>query len=293
MLNGGRIDDACTGTLDPTATSFRDRHLLATADGFIGARKWLDAGVGKTLRPVLRPRRQRLGLQLPGGRRSGAGGPGRSRCDAGLQDQFRNRRRAAGLVTHRSRAAAAASARQCFDGAAGGADANAEVSALVGLAPALTQTPAAAMTVRGRPSIPWMHASSTPTPAASPSTPAARSIRARCHRARRHADVGGRQLVAWPATPRLHDRVTPSAALTGGEMMFLAAFGMPPAAFRVQPAVVRMTCVPIAPRSCSSPWTRSRAACCGSTATWVWAAAPTLDLGTAAAPARCWWSMAT
>ena len=37
--------------------------------------------------------------------------------------------------------------------------------------------------------------------------------------------------------------LTPSGTLSKGEMMFLAAFGMPPAAFRLQPAVVRLSCV--------------------------------------------------
>jgi hypothetical protein len=36
--------------------------------------------------------------------------------------------------------------------------------------------------------------------------------------------------------------VVTAGGLTGGEMMFLAAFGMPPAVYRTLPAVVRMTC---------------------------------------------------
>jgi hypothetical protein len=36
--------------------------------------------------------------------------------------------------------------------------------------------------------------------------------------------------------------LTPSGGLSRGEMMFLATFGMPPAAYRLQPAVVRLSC---------------------------------------------------
>ncbi len=128
----------------------------------------------------------------------------------------------------------------CIDGAGDRADANAEVNALIGLAPASTQTPVAAVTVRGRLDAPdavfsnlfaegvainaggVVNAPNVSGPAGTPIGSAA-----------------ARVVVA--SDPSLSFQAI-AGVLTRGEMMFLAAFGAPPAAYRLQPAVVRVDC---------------------------------------------------
>ena len=128
----------------------------------------------------------------------------------------------------------------CVAGAAGGSDARATVSVLLGLAPSLTQTPAAALTVRG---------TFTANGAVSVSNADAVTNGVTI-------DAGGAvdaplRLLSTPVRPLDASMAVADTSLSGlgtvgglspGERMFLASFGMPPAAYRTQPAVVRMTC---------------------------------------------------
>jgi hypothetical protein len=130
----------------------------------------------------------------------------------------------------------------CIADAALASDATASVSTLLGLAPSLTQTPAAALTVRGA------------------LTAGDALVVSNADRATNGVtiDAGGlvsaplASLSTLPGTPADASKVesdnslsglSPAGAQTPGGMMFLATFGMDAAAYRTQPAVVRMTCV--------------------------------------------------
>jgi hypothetical protein len=124
---------------------------------------------------------------------------------------------------------------QCFAGAGQRSDAVAEVNALVGLAPSLTQTHAAALTVRG--DLVALDAKVSNDQGVVINAGGAISV----------TELNIKGPAGSPALKIDHDSalsdVDLAGGLTGGEMMFLAAFGMPPAAFRAQPAVVRTTCI--------------------------------------------------
>ena len=130
---------------------------------------------------------------------------------------------------------------RCFDPVGRKSDALAEVNALVALAVSLAQPPAAALTVRGDLIASDARISNSdgvvinaggvvnPPPAV------------------KNPYVTGP--AGSPARVQEGDRSLPTAAWTAsaggqtlGEMMFLANFGMDPATYRTQPAVVRVAC---------------------------------------------------
>ncbi|MCU0920252.1 MAG: pilus assembly PilX N-terminal domain-containing protein [Burkholderiaceae bacterium] len=242
MLNGGRIDSACVSSDDPADSSFRDRYLRIVDDaGRLDARRWMNGGTEASL--------------LPSCVRDGGGWS--CSCPVSGNPVLAAPAATAGTPAFRVEFSAVAGrphlvrvfvrgcsnwGTPCIAGATNRTEASAEVNAIVGLAPALTQTPVAAITVRGP-------LSATDAVFASP------------ERVGLAVNVGldaplqPLQLVGPPGMPVSHaDSVLvrrfdnslwglPSAGtLSKGEMMFLAGFGMPPAAFRVQAAVRRIVC---------------------------------------------------
>ena len=129
---------------------------------------------------------------------------------------------------------------ECYAGAGGRSDANARVSALIGLAPALTQTPVAAITVRGA-------LDALDADFVNPDTTGIAVNAGGIADAPRVAGPAGMSASSAQSTLVVDtdeslSNVTLAGGLSPGEMMFLATFGMPPAAFRVQPALVRVSC---------------------------------------------------
>ncbi len=242
MLNGGRIDDTCNGTDDTTKSSFRDRYLEADANGVLRLRKWLDGGTERNFLPSCVRDGGAWACSCPSTGNPVLAPPGGTGSTASFRISFEAVGGQPGLVRVFSRGCNAFGS-QCYADAAAGADANAEVNALLGLAPSLTQSPAAAFTVRGPGNFDpggarFVHAGSqglalnaggsiNPAPAVigPAGTPTSGALS---------------PLVA--ANDASLSNLTPSGGLSRGEMMFLATFGMPPAAYRLQPAVVRLTC---------------------------------------------------
>lgn len=227
MLNGGRIDEVCSPSTDPVQKSFRERYLQPNAAGVLPALNpscvrsndgWscscpiagnpvLDAPATIEAAPTFR-----LTLQAATGR------PELVRVSIEGCSSFGTPCVAAG-----SRA-----------------DANAKVEAMLGQAPALTQTPVAAITVRGALDAATADFVNPDTTGIAINAGGATNAPRVTGPAGMSASRAQSALVV-SNDPSLSG-VTPAGGLSKGEMMFLATFGVPPAAFRVQPAVVRLSC---------------------------------------------------
>jgi hypothetical protein len=239
MLNGGRVDGLCVGTVDTARDTFRDRHLRMDAN-FI--HKQGPAGAPLDLHPSCVmgangwicscPTNAPPVLVAPAGTNPTPtfritfkedGPPGQSGLVRVISEGCSN------------------FGTPCAADAAGGSDANATVSVLLGLAPSLTQTPAAALTVRG---------ALTAGDALSV-TNTDRATNGVTINAGGLVNAPNRVLATLPGNPvetslaqsdTALSSLAPAGGLSNGEMMFLASFGMPPAAYHTQPAVVRLNC---------------------------------------------------
>jgi hypothetical protein len=238
MLNGGRMDDACTPSVDPARDGFRERYLeVPAANGQILARTWVDAGTPAPLRPSCVRGNAGWTCSCPAAGDPALAAPGGVNAAPVFVLQFETVAGQPGVVRVFSQGCSGWGT-PCIKGAGNRADANAEVNALVGLAPALTQTPVSAITVRGR----------LEAPDAVFSNGFAQGVA---------INIGGADVDApnvtgpagTPAGPRVVvtgdtslDYQPIAGVLSAGDRMFLAAFGAPPAAYRLHPAVVRVDC---------------------------------------------------
>ena len=239
MLNGGRIDASCSGSDNALHNSFRERYLDVLADGLVVVRKWTDAGLQTDLLPSCVGSASGWTCSCPDAGNPVLAAPAGSSPAPVFRVQFEPLAGHPSLVRVFSKGCSGFGT-QCFAGAGSDADAEAEVSAVLGLAPALTQTPAAATTVRGAlvaPNAQFVNPDTTglavnaggPANAPNVTGPAGMSA----------ASALGRLVVDQDTSL---SGVAAVGGLSLGEMNFLATFGMPPAAFRVQPAVVRLNC---------------------------------------------------
>jgi len=238
MLNGGRMDDVCAPSIDPARNAFRERYLeVPAADGQILTRTWDDAGTPAPLRPSCVLGNAGWTCSCPAAGDPALVAPGGVNATPVFVLQFETVVGQPGVVRVFSQGCSGWGT-PCIEGAGNRADANAEVNALVGLAPAVTQVPVAAFTVRG-------------------TLVALNAIFSNRFAEGVAINAGGNSVdapnVYRPAgTPsdagvvvrddRSLSPLTSAGGLTQGEMMFLAAFGAPPAAYRLQPAVVRVDC---------------------------------------------------
>jgi hypothetical protein len=241
MLNGGRIDAACASTADPLQSSFRERYLrLVDADGRLDARRWVQGGAEVPLQPSCVLDGEGWRCSCPADGDPALAAPGSAGNTPAFRVEFAPPLAGQPHLVRVSVRGCSSWGQPCIGGAAGDAEANAEVSAVVGLAPALTQTPAAAITVRGpldapdaefvNPDTTGLAINAGGAVAAPPVIGPAGMPQARAQTALVVADDAS--LSALPV----------AGGMSRGEMMFLAAFGMPPAAYRVQPAVRRIVC---------------------------------------------------
>lgn len=241
MLNGGRMDDACTGTSDLARDAFRDRYLSMDADGSIGVRQWLSGGQQVALLPSCVRGNSSWVCSCPGNGDPVLAAPVGAVTTPAFKVSFEpfigldQRGFVKVFVTGCS-----GFGSQCFAGAARKSDAYAEVKAVLGLAPALTQTPAAAITVRGP----------LDAPSAQVVNPATVGVAINAGGAVNAAQVIGPAGMAAAAVQSTLvvsgdaslSGMVPPVGMSKRDLMFLATFGMPPTPFRVQPAVVRLTC---------------------------------------------------
>lgn len=239
MLNGGRIDESCVGTADTARSSFRERYLSMDANGQITVRKWINAGLETSLLPSCVGGASGWACSCPQAGVPALAAPAGGSAAPSFNVRFEVSTGQPGLVRVYSKGCSGLG-KQCYAAAGSNADAEAEVIAVLGLAPALTQTPAAAFTVRGAldaPDADFVNPETTGI-AVNAGGPA---------NAPRVTGPAGMSATSAQSTLVVADDlslsgITPAAGMSPGEMMFLATFGMPPAAFRVQPAVVRLSC---------------------------------------------------
>lgn len=240
MLNGGRIDAACGSSADPAQNSFRERYLRLIDDaGRIEARRWNQAGTEVPLQPSCVLDGDAWACSCPAAGDPTLVAPAGGGSSPVFRIEFSPADGPAHLVRVSARGCSSWGA-PCVNGSATQAEANTEVNAVVGLAPALTQTPVAAITVRGP----------LDAPDATFVNPDTVGLAINAGGA-----VASQPVVGPPGMPSARAQqalvVADDVSLSGlpvagglsrGKMMFLAAFGMPPAAYRVQPAVRRIVC---------------------------------------------------
>jgi Tfp pilus assembly protein PilX len=242
MLNGGRVTDQCTDSANVALDNFRDRHLSMDADGVIVPKKWLDAGAETDFHPSCTFNGNAWDCSCPGNAGPALAAP------AGTAPTFR--------ITFEAVPAAlphepdlirvyaqgcSGFGTPCVAGAANRADAVADVTAVLGLAQPLTQTPAAALTVRGNLTANEGLRVANIDPSTNGVTiNAGGLVNLENHVLSTIAGSPSEDSVAYPDSA-LADLGT-LGGLKPGERMFLAAFAMPPAAYRAQPAVMKMTC---------------------------------------------------
>lgn len=242
MLNGGRIDDVCAPSIDALRNAFRDRYLeMPDPDGQLKARTWVSGGTPTPLRPSCTRDEDGWACSCPATGAPVLAAPGGNNASPTFVLRFETLGGQPGVVRVFSQGCSNWGT-PCIDGAGNRADANAEVNALVGLAPVLMQTPVAAITVRGE----------LVAPSAMFSNYFAEGLAVNAGGAFTPNPLNPLNVVGPAGTP-IGARVVVdgdlsltfqpiAGVLTRGEMMFLAAFGSPPAAFRLQPAVVRIDC---------------------------------------------------
>jgi hypothetical protein len=234
MLNGGRIDASCIGTADSTQDTFRERYLSLAANGTLQPRRWVNAGVETSLLPSCIRGANGWTCSCPSSGNPVVAAPAGSDTAPAFQLRFE----AVGGPMVRVRAQACSNyGADCFNPAGRRADAIAEVNAIVGLANSITQTPAATLTVRGDLVAGGARVVSADGLALNTGGP-------------RPADINLPQISGAPGSPP--DSVvafgdtslgmTALAAMSPGDRMFLATFGMAPQTYRTQPAVVRLRC---------------------------------------------------
>lgn len=281
MLNGGRIDEACNSSAEPARNSFRERYLDIDANGLLQARPWVNAGQDAPLWPSCVRGNAGWSCSCPGNGDPVLAAPVGVGATPTFRVEFATLGGQPGLVRVFSVGCSGFGA-QCFAGAGSNADAKAEVNAVLGLAPSLTQTPAAAITVRGPLDAPTAQFVNPDTvgvainaggPVAAPLVIGPAGMPA--------AEVQSALVV--PDDASLSSMVA-VGGLSKRDMMFLGSFGMAPAAYRVQPGVLRLSCAD----DCSATLLDTAARFPGRV---IWidgdltlAAGAAVDLGSAASP---------
>jgi len=228
MLNGGRIDASCTppDPVDTALSSFRDRYLAIDDNGIhvtglTAACVRGDAGWSCSC-----PTSGTPVLTAPSGT---AATPTFSVRFFAMSPP------AQPPVVRVTVTGCSNFGSACYAGATAAADSRAEIGAVLGLAPSLTQVPAAALTVRGN----------LDAPSALVANPVGVVI-----------NSGGPNVDVTPSNlrgpagspPRVDDGdmslsfPTGAGGMLPGDMMFLANFGMAPTTYRTLPAVVRFSC---------------------------------------------------
>ena len=244
MLNGGRVTDQCTDSANVALDNFRDRHLSMDADGVIVPRKWLDAGAETDFHPSCTFNGNAWDCSCPGNAGPALAAPAGTTPTPTFRITFEAVPAALPHEPDLIRVYAQGCSgfgTPCVAGAANRADAVADVTAVLGLAQPLTQTPAAALTVRGNLTANEGLRVANIDPSTNGVTINAGGL----------VNLDNHVLSTIAGSPAdgsvaagdqaLSDIVT-AGDLTRGQMMFLAAFAMPPTGYRVQPAVMKMTC---------------------------------------------------
>jgi PilX N-terminal len=229
MLGGGRVDAACLTTNDTAQNTFRQRNLTQDTSGTFVA-----DGAQPNLRPTCMLLSSGTSCSCPS-----AGAPDLV-LPVGLAPTFQVRFETAGLaqpgiVRVVSRGCSSLGS-QCYAGVASPADAEAEVSILLGLNSALATPPAAAMTVRGSIDLNGgsIGISNADVPTGGITIDAGGAV----------VNAANARLSSLPGTPGSASvqASDPSLTALSADRMFVSLFGMDRATYRSQPAAVRVIC---------------------------------------------------
>lgn len=229
LLGSGRVDAACVATNDTAQSTFRQRYLTQDTSGTF---------VANAAQPNLRPTCMLLtgsaSCSCPA-----AGAPDLV-LPVGLAPTFQLRFETAGLaqpgIVRVVSKGCSSLGSQCYAGVATPADAEAEVSVLLGLNSALATPPAAPMTVRGSVNLNGGSIGiSNADEATGGITIDAGGVVANAVNAR---------LSSLPGTPGSASiqASDPSLTALNADRMFVSLFGMDRVTYRSQPAAVRVSC---------------------------------------------------
>jgi PilX N-terminal len=228
-LGAGRVDPTCAATADTAQASFRQRHTTQDANG-----NFIDAGGQAGLRPAC--------MVLGDGTLS-CSCPAAALPDLVLpvgpvptfQLRFETGIAQPGVVRVVSRGCSSVGT-QCYAAAPGPADAEAEVSVLLGLNSALATPPGAALTARGSVDLGGgpVTLSNSDVASGGVTIDAGGGV----------VNDGAVRLFSVAGTPgsasvQAND---PSLSELDANRMFVSLFGMDKTTYRTQPAVVRLAC---------------------------------------------------
>lgn len=227
-LGAGRVDTACQSTANTANNTFRQRYLTQDGTG-----TFIANGGQPTLRPTCMvlsagttcscPTAGAPDLVLP----VGPAPTFQLRFETGIGQP--------GAVRVVSRGCSSIGS-QCYAGVANAADAEAEVSVLLGLNSALATPPSAALTARGNVNLGGgaVTVSNADVPSGGITIDAGGTI----------TNAGAAILRGLPGTPGASSLQAsdPSLSSLDADRLFVSLFGMDRTTYRTQPAVVRVNC---------------------------------------------------
>ncbi|MBL8318271.1 MAG: hypothetical protein JNJ42_07680 [Burkholderiaceae bacterium] len=228
-LGAGRVDAACVATTNTAYTSFRQRHVTVDSTGTFSV-----APAQTNRRPTCMVLAAGTDCSCPDGNPSLVVPVGTAVAPT-FQLRFDAPVAQPGVVRVTSRGCSSIGT-QCYAGAAAAADAEAEVSVLLGLNSALATPPSAALTAKGSVNLSGGGASiaNTDAPSGGITVNAGGALN----------NAGAATLRGLPGTPpantvQANDN---SLSVLTADSLFVSLFGMDRATYRSQPAVVRVTC---------------------------------------------------
>jgi hypothetical protein len=229
-LGAGRVDDACAATSNTAFTSFRQRHVTVDGTGTFSV-----APAQTNRRPTCMVLAAGTDCSCPNGNPALALPVGTAAAPT-FQLRFDTAGVAQPGVVRVTSRGCSSIGTQCYGGAAAAADAEAEVSVLLGLNSALATPPSAALTARGSVNLSGGAASiaNIDAPSGGITIDAGGAL----------SNAGAATLRGLPGTPpanTVQANDTSLSVLTP-DSLFVSLFGMDRATYRTQPAVVRVTC---------------------------------------------------
>ncbi|MFO1220483.1 MAG: PilX N-terminal domain-containing pilus assembly protein [Burkholderiaceae bacterium] len=226
-LGAGRVDDACVTTTNTAFDSFRQRHM-----GMSGTGTFTLSAPQANLRPTCMVLNGGTTCSCPNAAPAlvvpvGTAPTFQLRFDAPIAQP--------GVVRVTSRGCSSIGS-QCYAGAATAADAEAEISVLLGLNSALAAPPRAAVTARGNVDLSGGAVTISNGDAASGGIT--------IDSGGTLANSGSAVLRGLPGTPGSATLRTSDTSLStlDADGLFASLFGMDRATYRTQPAVVRVVC---------------------------------------------------
>lgn len=229
-LGAGRVDDACQATTNTAFNSFRQRHMNIDGTGAYGL-----SVAQSNLRPTCMVLNGGTTCSCPNGAPALVVPVGTATAPT-FQVRFDTAGIAQPGVVRVISKGCNGIGSQCYAGVAAAADAEAEVSVLLGLNSALATPPSAAITALGNVNFNGgaITVSNTDAPSRGITIDAGGTV----------TNAGAAVLRGLPGTPGTASIQNNDTSLStlNGDRLFVSLFGMDRATYRSQPAVVRVDC---------------------------------------------------